>query len=222
MNNDYQTENYRRTIKSIGDTDLMMAYKNRSDYAPEFVELLLEEMSIRGYNTTEIKKSFEDNDIAVIKSKDNCELIDIYYKRGKRYKEGWETLAKNELKNRGIDVEQQTNEKTPMFKRCFSFKGRIRRLEFGLSYIIYIVYFLIVNSFFPYMQYGEMEGWRYMIPAFLFLFLQGGKRCHDLGRNVWWQLIPFYFLVMFFADGNYGINKYGKNPKGQGNFVLKK
>lgn len=46
---------------------------------------------------------------------------------------------------------------------------------------------------------------------------QGVKRCHDIGDSGWFQLIPFYVLLMYFADSQYGVNKYGLNPKGIGN-----
>jgi len=222
MNSNYQTDYFLSTIKAMKDNDLMSAYENRREYNPEFVELLLEEMGLRGYDTTEIKKSFEDADIAVIKSKTNDELIELYYKRG-NYKTGWDILAKNELKNRGFEEKQQPNEE-PMFKHCFSFKGRIRRLEFGLSILIFFVYNYLLLSLF--VNYGDnmidtTMGMMYyillQIPSWWFFLSQCARRSHDLGMNSWWTA-P---LLLLFADGDSGINKYGKNPKGKENFVLK-
>src|SRR3954447_6237587 len=102
-----------------------------------------------------------------------------------------------------------------MFKNPFSFNGRIRRTEYALSVIFYIVsYFLvllIITSF-----AGEETGALYLlllIPALWFLWAQGAKRCHDLGKSGWFQLIPFYGFLMLFADGEKGDNKYGEDAK---------
>jgi len=202
MDNNYQTENFLKTIKSLEDADLISVYKNHNDYNPEFVELLVEEMGIRGYDATKIEKmSFKNIDVAMIKNKNNDELVDLYYNRS-NLKTGWGILAENELKNRGIDVEQHTGKKASMFKRCFSFSGRIRRLEFGLSIIICHTY--ATGLFVGFALYDDLEALMYilLIPAYWFLFAQGARRCHDLGYNGWWQLIPFYVLAMLFSDGD--------------------
>jgi uncharacterized membrane protein YhaH (DUF805 family) len=103
-----------------------------------------------------------------------------------------------------------------MFKNPFSFEGRIRRTEFGLSFIIYIVAYAIVAGI------GAAAGrdgagaviLLGMIPLVWFLWAQGAKRCHDVGNSGWWQLIPFYGLWLIFQDGQPGANQYGENPKG--------
>ena len=104
-----------------------------------------------------------------------------------------------------------------MFKNPFSFDGRIRRLEYGLSMIIYIfVYFTILGLTGFGLSSGSAAGmlpFLLIIPLIWFVWAQGAKRCHDVGRSGWWQLIPFYFFVLLFQDGDMQKNEYGSNPK---------
>lgn len=113
-----------------------------------------------------------------------------------------------------------------MFNRPFSLKGRIRRSEYGLSVILYSVLAVILQII--------MAGMASSAPSdksaapFLFMVLlipyimlwwfmvaQGAKRCHDMGHSGWYQLIPFYGLLMLFMNGDKGTNEYGDNPKGE-------
>lgn len=109
-----------------------------------------------------------------------------------------------------------------MFKNPFSFEGRIRRTEYGLSYLIYLVFSVPFNLYFSSTE--EPSGgasilfFVLLIPFFWFLISQGAKRCHDRGNSGWFQLIPFYSLWMLFADSDHGPNEYGPNPKGIGNY----
>jgi uncharacterized membrane protein YhaH (DUF805 family) len=108
-----------------------------------------------------------------------------------------------------------------MFKHPFSFKGRIRRLEYGISCIIFtFINFAgsklldsIVN---PLTDSGLNMLFVFIIaiPLIWFLLAQNIKRCHDLRHNGWWQLIPLYCFVMLFIEGEDNVNKYGENPKG--------
>ena len=99
-----------------------------------------------------------------------------------------------------------------MFSRPFSFDGRIRRTEYGISLIIYWIGVsfgnaIVVSGEAPIIALA-------FIPLIWFLWAQGAKRCHDLGKNGWWQIIPFYIFWMVFQDGQQGLNEYGHNPKG--------
>jgi uncharacterized membrane protein YhaH (DUF805 family) len=114
------------------------------------------------------------------------------------------------------------NERQQMFQNPFSFNGRIRRLEYGISYIIYIVFYIIIGSLTGFLfnegngQYGLLF-FALIIPTYWFLITQGAKRCHDRNNSGWYQIIPFYGLWMLFGDSDYGENDYGPNPKDEGN-----
>ncbi|MBK9415294.1 MAG: DUF805 domain-containing protein [Bacteroidetes bacterium] len=103
-----------------------------------------------------------------------------------------------------------------MFKDPFSFEGRIRRSEYGISIIIYLLLYWL--AIFLAIGIGNDPGAVIfticMIPLLWFGLAQGAKRCHDIGNSGWWQLIPFYGLWMLFQDGTPGQNQYGENPKG--------
>lgn len=100
-----------------------------------------------------------------------------------------------------------------MFENPFSFEGRIRRSEFGFSFIIYLVIAVIINLIISSNSDAAAVGLAY-IPALWFLWAQAAKRCHDVGNSGWWQLIPFYVFWLLFQDGEPGGNQYGENPKG--------
>jgi len=108
-----------------------------------------------------------------------------------------------------------------MFKKPFSFDGRIRRTEYCLSYIFFILFIVFIDlaleALSPNDENGSLLLILTVIPAYWFLFAQGAKRCHDRGNSGWFQLIPFYGLWMLFADSDVGVNEFGPNPKGIGN-----
>ena len=102
-----------------------------------------------------------------------------------------------------------------MFKNIFSTQGRIRRTEYGLSILICLLILMIVN----WMVGSSASATASIalvftfIPIIVFLVIQGIKRCHDLDRSGWYQLIPFFGLWLLFAEGTVGSNKFGDDPK---------
>ncbi|MBD3583610.1 DUF805 domain-containing protein [Flavobacterium selenitireducens] len=108
-----------------------------------------------------------------------------------------------------------------MFKNPFSFRGRIRRTEYGLSLIIYTM-----GAFMMFMMVfvlSKINVWFLGLIPFAFLaavwfqFAQAVKRSHDIGNSGWLILIPFYSWLLLFVNSQFGENKYGPNPKNDGN-----
>jgi uncharacterized membrane protein YhaH (DUF805 family) len=106
-----------------------------------------------------------------------------------------------------------------MFRNPFSFSGRIRRLEYGLSYLAVIACLFILQLGFIGPPSADEAGSGgvvllvFLLPAYWFMLAQGAKRCHDRGRSGWYQLLPFYGLLLLFYAGDAHANEYGPNPK---------
>jgi uncharacterized membrane protein YhaH (DUF805 family) len=110
--------------------------------------------------------------------------------------------------------------KRKMFANPFSFHGRIRRLEYGLSYIISSVIGVIISTILFLVSLDLNIGsipllYILLLPVYWFSLAQGCKRSHDTGNSGWWQLLPFYNIFLFFVPGNHGDNEYGSSPKGK-------
>jgi uncharacterized membrane protein YhaH (DUF805 family) len=109
-----------------------------------------------------------------------------------------------------------------MYKSVLSSSGRIRRTEYCLSILLFLFFVSIsITAELKLFDQGfENDTTRYMflflyLSFVYFLILQGAKRCHDLENSGWYQIIPFYIILMIFTEGKYGENKYGENPKGK-------
>ena len=169
-----------------------------------------------------------------------CKLFDGYICKNSSSYPAYDQTSCAQYVKKGIDIDKKNEVITPisdvgaqqktsqernvmsptkqgMFRHPFSFKGRIRRLEYILTYLILYIFFLPINML-PDDSISEGMAGLYilsMIPAYWFLLAQGAKRCHDRGNSGWYQIIPFYGLWMLFADGEEGVNEYGPDPKGR-------
>lgn len=48
------------------------------------------------------------------------------------------------------------------------------------------------------------------VAFFWFLYAQCAKRCHDLGKSGAWMFVPFWNVLLFFAEGEEQDNQYGQ------------
>lgn len=103
-----------------------------------------------------------------------------------------------------------------MLKKTFSLKGRIRRTEFVVSYIVYTILQALILQLF---ESDDGDGIVLIlallaIPIMLwFILAQSAKRAHDMDDSAWWLLFPFYLLWLIFVKGSPLVNKYGNNPR---------
>jgi uncharacterized membrane protein YhaH (DUF805 family) len=102
-----------------------------------------------------------------------------------------------------------------MFKNPFSFNGRIRRTEYGISYLIYMLLLIAMDTLLEDLEdlIGLLLYLAVLIVSIWFLLAQGAKRCHDLGDPGWWQIVPLFGFWMLLKSGKLGRNEFGNNPK---------
>ncbi|MDR0754092.1 MAG: DUF805 domain-containing protein [Prevotellaceae bacterium] len=106
----------------------------------------------------------------------------------------------------------------------FTKEGRIERKKYTYFFAAGILYAILLTAsriLFPNFYLPEfIEKEKYYMEIlglliyspFLILVAKSVQRCHDLGVNGFYQLIPFFFLFMLFIKGQNCPNKYGKNP----------
>ena len=100
-----------------------------------------------------------------------------------------------------------------MFKNPFSFKGRIRRTEYALSYVLAICLVFVWSFFLSYIEESGLKTLILVFSFYWFTLAQSAKRCHDMGQSGFYQLIPFYGIALLFMEGEPRTNQYGENPK---------
>jgi uncharacterized membrane protein YhaH (DUF805 family) len=100
------------------------------------------------------------------------------------------------------------------FNSPFSFEGRIKRLEYGLSLLaglvgMYVSFVIMRRAG----RIGALTGLSLLGGVMWFLLAQGAKRCHDLGKTGWWQCVPLFVVTMLAEPGEPGRNDYDVRPE---------
>lgn len=128
-----------------------------------------------------------------------------------------EPVSPNDTNVEQEQIEEERQEKHSIF----SFKGRVGRLQYWIviSCGLLAFYVLGILALMLYNRNAEniMFALGGMLGAFFYYYIAlaaGSKRCHDLGHSGWFQLIPFYGLVMLFSSGDEKDNEYGKKGNG--------
>lgn len=102
--------------------------------------------------------------------------------------------------------------------RPFSFKGRIGRVQLILSYVVGFVAWFASFLLFD-IEHSDGNGGVILlflactVAFFWFLYAQCAKRCHDLGKSGAWMFVPFWNVLLFFAEGEKGENQYGQGTE---------
>lgn len=108
-----------------------------------------------------------------------------------------------------------------ILKNFFSTKGRMRRRDFGIIFIIIVLLRLVFSSIFSAHSYKDEPGaieWLITLALLGILFIQAIKRCHDCNKSWKCALIVlflpfiggFYLLIL---RGTPGPNDYGDDPE---------
>lgn len=101
--------------------------------------------------------------------------------------------------------------------KIFSFSGRARRPEYWITYFVVSILGYVLEAL---SESVDGVGGAFLIVLISVLIIWvglavGARRCHDLGHNGFWQLVPFYGIWMAFVNGQPGPNEYGEDPKGE-------
>lgn len=87
----------------------------------------------------------------------------------------------------------------------------IEKLMYVVGFVAWFAYFLLFD-----IEHSDGNGGVILlflactVAFFWFLYAQCAKRCHDLGKSGAWMFVPFWNVLLFFAEGEEQDNQYGQ------------
>ena len=108
-----------------------------------------------------------------------------------------------------------------VLKQYADFSGRARRKEYWMFSLfnLIIVYGLTITGAVLEIPAIAMVGSIYSLATMIPGIAVGVRRMHDAGKSGWFLLIPIYNLILACTDSETGTNKWGPNPKSEGNEI---
>jgi uncharacterized membrane protein YhaH (DUF805 family) len=99
-----------------------------------------------------------------------------------------------------------------VLKNYATFSGRARRREYWYYYLVIVTVSIGLNII------GGLTGISILSPVFLFATLLpsiavSARRMHDVEKEWFFMLIPFYNLYLACMEGTKGSNEFGVDPK---------
>jgi uncharacterized membrane protein YhaH (DUF805 family) len=95
------------------------------------------------------------------------------------------------------------------FSKYATFSGRATRSEFWYFELFYIL--LVIASSFVDPTSNGLLGNLLFLGFIVPLTAVGCRRMHDVGKSGWFQIVPFYNLVLLCRQSE-GDNQYGARP----------
>lgn len=92
------------------------------------------------------------------------------------------------------------------------FGGRARRSEYWYFFLCNIIASLVLSIIGVMMKTTILYS-LYSLAVALPAVAVGVRRMHDVGKSGWFSFIPVYGLILACAEGTYGDNQYGTDPK---------
>jgi uncharacterized membrane protein YhaH (DUF805 family) len=99
-----------------------------------------------------------------------------------------------------------------VLKKYVEFNGRARRKEywyFTLFSTLISIGLGIIAGVTNTQSIDSIYSLAVLVPT----IAVGVRRMHDVGKNGWYIIIPFYNLVLACKEGTEGTNAYGSDPK---------
>lgn len=95
-------------------------------------------------------------------------------------------------------------------RAIFSFKGRLSRVDYLISFFIYLLFFGLLNQVDFYNTFLNLFfSFIYTFFALIWIFALMTKRLHDVNLNGKWLFLFYWFVVMiFFIVSNPNFQEY--------------